>query len=435
MSSEQASIREAIQLLSQLFTSCGCPKFPSEIFRRAKFSQPSVTRELWQLLSHAVRVSNAMDKGHAPAVPFASISDSNLPHVALQVRGYLLVSLGYTRTAFFSVDHSEINSRELLLAFGWLLNQSKLLLRLKTYHATAIVTLKLPFSAAGRKSRESVEQDCERFQKQLEALVDSIQSSSDTRAAKNALQMFVWVRGKLLAQWKASALAQLAYQKLATSIHKSTQAARGGEMLFHLSVHEVFLLKHPKHMSVYLAETEKHLNVLERLIVWELQHETVFWQWMQSVLDQESKEISVNGSEKQELAHNIEELKAQVNQLECEVKVLLNEKGSSSQHKTTKCSELTVDSGMQWPIPPVKHICSGEGNKSKSLEPLLEELETLSLFDQARFVPRQSPAAKHQQTEVNITDSSTSTAATDDDLIVSEEAIYKLKVELCEHLH
>lgn len=432
MSSEQSSIREAIQLMSQIFTSCGYPKLPSEFFRRAKFNQPSVTRELWQLLSHAVRVSSAMDKGHAPLIPFAIISDNDLPHIVLKVRGYFLVSLGYPRSAFFSVHHNEISSRELLLAFGWLLYQSKLFLRLKTYHATAIITLKLPSSAAGR-SREHVEQDCDRFRKQLEALLDLLQSCSDAKAAKNALQMLIWVRGKLLAQWKAAALRQIAYQRLASSIHKSTHAVRGGETPCHLSVHEVFLLKHPKHMSMYLSETEKHLNVLEKLVVWELEHETIFWHWMQSVIDQEGKEASANESKQQELEHGIEELKAQVHQLQSELSVILNEKGISHYVSHKKVTEPTANREMQRTIP--KYHPSSEGSsKTKSLEPL-SDVVILSSMDQAQFVPRQLPSTKtmlHPKTEENATYSST---ARDNDLIASKETIYKLKMELCEHVH
>lgn len=438
MTSEQhATIRETIQLLSQILSSCGCPKLPSEVFRKAKFNQPSVTRELWQLLSHTVRISNALDKGRAPEIPFTSIADSSLPYAALQVRGYLLVSLGYTRSAFFSVNYSHVNSRELLLAFGWLLHQSKLFLRLKTYHAAAASTLTstFPFSAAGRKSREHVEQDCERFRKQLETLLGALQSCCDTKGAKNAIQVLIWVRGKLLAQWKAAALGQLAYQKLANAIHKSTQVAHSGETPSHLSVHEMFLLKHPKHMAIYAAKTEKHLNVLERLLVWELEHETIFWQWIQSVLDQESEMASMSETDMQGLVRDVEELKAQVHQLECELNVPSNDRDvtESTCHKKKRCSESQppFNSEMQELAQRAKHISLESDSKAKSLEPSLEG-ETLSPLDQARFVPKQLPMRKANHVGGNSTDSLTAGRLGGD--VLSEEVIHKLKVELCEQL-
>ena len=434
MSSEQACIRESIQLLAQILTSCGCPKLPSEVFRRAKFNQPSVTTELWQLLSHAVRVSNALDEGRAPEIPFAIISDKNLPQAALQVKGYLLVCLGYARSAFFSVDHSQISSRELLLAFGWLLRQSNFFLRLKTYHATAVNTLTLP---ASRKSREHVEQDCERFRKQVETLLSALRSCTDTKGAKNALQTLVWVRGKLLAQLKAAALGQLAYQKLASEIHKST--IRSGRDPSHLSIHEVFLLKHPKCMAMHISETEKHLYVLERLLAWELEHETIFWQWMQSVLDQDSKEGYVNDdTEIQEHLHTVEGLKAQVYQLECELDVLLKERGIIKNvcHKKKICSELTVDGRINGLTQCFKHL-SLEGD---SMSKLSLDVETLSPMDLARLVPRQLPVTKTKSYAPPVGEKNCdfSTCVADggpgSNLALSEEFLYKLKVDMCEQL-
>ena len=63
-----------------------------------------------------------------------------------------------------------------------------------------------------------------------------------------------------------------------------------------LAIHNLFLLRYPKQLALYLKRLEWHITSLQNLLQWE-QHETVFWPWMESVLDQQSRQADTHESE------------------------------------------------------------------------------------------------------------------------------------------
>ena len=308
----QRGAREAIQHLSSIITDCAIPKVPSELFRQAKFNKDEATAVLWTLLLNVVQLLLYLESRTAfdeicDSLRYHSLShtssDRNTWQVGTMVVKKYLLSLGYTRVEFYCTPIGP-GSRELLMAFGWLIQESELMKKLFLYHLERADATVVPLRATQAFIvRERVE-ECDKFNKELSQILSGLaetkleqkssnaklQSSDIVAKVDEGLQKLAWLRGKLLAEWKSTLTARLAYVRLAHRLHRSTLTQRqGSEKPPHLNVHELFLLRYPDHLSSYIKRVEHHVACLQRLLQWQL-HERVFWQWMESVLDLHERE-------------------------------------------------------------------------------------------------------------------------------------------------
>ena len=305
--------REAIQHLSSIITDCSIPKVPSESFRQAKFNRDEATSVLWTLLLNVVQLlllleSRTKHDEIRDSVLYHSLlptsSDTNYTQIAtLVVRKYLL-SLGYSRVEFYCVQFDS-GSRELLIAFGWLLHKSKLIEKLYTYHLDMAGATLIPFRVSKVFAIRGTVEECESIGAELseitsdlsrvasrQKMVDRHQSNDSVMKIDNTLQKLAWMRGTLGAKWKSALNSQMAYLRLAHRLHKSTLTQHQhftNDKRPHLSVHELFLLRYPEQLFIYLKNVEHHVSCLQRLAQWQL-YEPVFWQWMGSVLDLHERE-------------------------------------------------------------------------------------------------------------------------------------------------
>ena len=79
-----------------------------------------------------------------------------------------------------------------------------------------------------------------------------------------------------------SAAVKLSHNTLQSTRSSATSQPKSAHQL---SLHDLFLLRYPECMGTVLKRQGKHVACLESLARWR-QHEPVFWQWMESVLDQ-----------------------------------------------------------------------------------------------------------------------------------------------------
>ena len=309
----QPGAREAIQHLSSILTDCSIPKVPSESFRQAKFNRDEATCVLWTLLLNIVQLllfleSKITHEGIRDSVRYHSLlptsPDSQL--ASLVIRKYLF-SLGYSRVEFYCVPLNS-GSRELLMAFGWLLHKSRLIEKLYAYHTEMASTIWVPLRANKAfvvrgvvNESESIEAEMVEIMNDLSRVAQgqkatSRHQSNDTmmKIFDEGLEKLAWTRGRLQAKWKSTLTSQTAYQKLAHRLHKSTLTQQQSSHISankppHLNVHELFLLRHREQLSSYLKQMEHHVLCLQKLIQWQL-YEPVYWQWMESVLDLHERE-------------------------------------------------------------------------------------------------------------------------------------------------
>ena len=327
----QQGIRNVIHTLLSLLEDAGVPRIPSESFRKAKFNQPEVSMSFWTMLFHVIHLAKTLDCPSSTLQSTGNTSNHQSEYIILRVRKYFF-SLGYSRLHFFT---DPVTSRELVLAFAWLLCKTELARKLTEHHYRAANTVRIPLRTGQRFLVETLERDIESFKEEVEQVWKETFNSSDSFNAKNelntdqleiALKKMAWLNGKVKCRLNSALSTQHGYQKLSHQIHHYTKQPSNGE---HLTVHEVFLLRHPEQLSSYLKDLEKHLVALQRLLEWR-SCEPLFWQWMESVLDlDEQEKLRETGSPEDESGEPVakvlsrEELEMRVRALERDVTMLV----------------------------------------------------------------------------------------------------------------
>ncbi|NXL77091.1 TEDC1 protein, partial [Leptocoma aspasia] len=162
-------------------------------------------------------------------------------------------------------------SRELLLAFSWLLHSLGLLEqllarnRVQTGDDTSVCTCEdeLPKSQEGTS-----------------------EAGPEDRVDVRYLQ---WLNGRLRLQWCSLHAQHQEQCKLLHKIHLFTSGSHMDQNLGHFSVTETDLIRQPDNYKQLLQLLESETMQLEAFLEWK-QLEPIYWQWMETVLDNMTEE-------------------------------------------------------------------------------------------------------------------------------------------------
>ena len=121
----------------------------------------------------------------------------------------------------------------------------------------------------------------------------SLGIASSSACLETALQKVLWLKGTLGGSCASVHNAHKAAVKLSHSLLQSSTLHGSQTRRQPLTIHNLFLLCYPEQLALYLKRLEWHTASLKNLLQWE-QHETVFWQWMQSVLDEQSRQADTH---------------------------------------------------------------------------------------------------------------------------------------------
>lgn len=305
---QQQSIRDTIHLLLSLFSECGMPRVPSECFRRAKYNRVGAAEALWKLTFHLMQALMVLDgnmcDGNMNTITYLPITASNLPKVQTILRRYML-ELGYEREEFYLPN---VGSQEMLLALAWLLHRSSFIAKLSSHFLTIANTTEVPLKSASKHLVEHVLEENRLMGCELENILAQFKPSSQTDSCIEALHKLVWFKGKLDAKFKSVQGLCLAYHSMADKIHKSTcmnSSIFRGAGKGHLSTHEVFLLRYPTQMKSYLAKLKRCVGVLQKIVQWQ-DCESLFWQWMESILDMQEEEKEKKSGQDDDVSEHID---------------------------------------------------------------------------------------------------------------------------------
>nr|XP_009668114.1 PREDICTED: LOW QUALITY PROTEIN: uncharacterized protein C14orf80 homolog [Struthio camelus australis] len=183
---------------------------------------------------------------------------------------------GYGRPELYRLpSDGSAGSRELLLAFSWLLHRISLLEqllarnRIRTGDETSVCTCEddLPNSQKGRTEMapEYYPED------------------------KIDVRYLQWLNGRLRFQWRSLYALHQEQCKLLHKIHLFTSGSHMNKILGHFSVTETDLVRQPENYKQLLQFLESETVQLEAFLEWK-QLEQVYWQWMETVLDDMAEE-------------------------------------------------------------------------------------------------------------------------------------------------
>uniref|UniRef100_A0A8C0BWR9 Tubulin epsilon and delta complex 1 n=1 Tax=Buteo japonicus TaxID=224669 RepID=A0A8C0BWR9_9AVES len=173
---------------------------------------------------------------------------------------------GYGRPELYRLpSDGSAGSRELLLAFSWLLHRLSLLEqllarnRVKTGDETSVCTCEddLPNSQTGTTEIAP--------EYGLEDRVD--------------VRYLQWLNGRLRFQWRSLHAQHQEQCKLLHKIHLFTSGSHMDQTLGHFSVTETDLVRQPENYKQLLQLLELETMQLEAFLEWK-QLEPVYWQWM-----------------------------------------------------------------------------------------------------------------------------------------------------------
>ena len=277
---KSSEVRKAIQTLSCILSNFNLPRVPSEVFRQAKFNKPAASGNMLQLLYHSCELLSQLVKD--PYTPRPQLTSNIQPTLESLNERWMLFAIrkflkqsGYIRNQFYS----EQNSRELLLALGWVIFKHGLIIKLRK---SVINRSLLPMKQSVMALLDQVETDQLNIQKEM------LQVESDLCKDKchiNALHKLVWINGRITTQFKNLNRSLSMYEKLARNIYSYTRT-EGKEGL---EVYEVYLLRHKESLSRYIHDLEKQLSLLHLFSEWE-KLSPVFAKWLISILEMEEEE-------------------------------------------------------------------------------------------------------------------------------------------------
>ncbi|XP_073466830.1 tubulin epsilon and delta complex protein 1 isoform X2 [Aquarana catesbeiana] len=117
-----SNIKHALCALCRVLSFCGCVSDP-ETFRKAKFNRPEAASEFWKLL-HCLLIQTYSRWDNSSILRNGKGTKGN----EIRYVKSLLQIQGYGRPAFYELaDDGTEGSREILLAFSWLLYTGKIL--------------------------------------------------------------------------------------------------------------------------------------------------------------------------------------------------------------------------------------------------------------------------------------------------------------------
>ena len=402
---QQLSIRGTIHLLSSLLTECcGIPRSPLECFRQGKFNKEEAILNLWRLTFHTAQIIKFLGdlKGDhqvqfmEPSM-FIFITEKNLPAMQTILRQYLF-ELGYKQERFF--DTSQCGSREVLLAFGWLLNKSRFF-SLLTRHLLAFANrTAIPLNILHKHHLEEILNESTQLKSDAQGLTSLVKLKGakglSPDACIKALHNLVWLRGCVDHRWKSMVNAHSAYLKSAYKIHRSVNnltGTRSPSMMRNMSLHEVFLLRFPNQFKAHVYELSRCVSMLQKLVQWQ-ECEPLFWQWMESVLNLHEEEKEQNHRCTISTGDNREALLVKWKNLQEEMESLLQENKKHMdrldrllEHKTRTLEHNEVNRHERHTKKQLLFECPLVSLSVKSTSPVVTSmLEELTAIDDPAFV-------------------------------------------------
>ncbi|XP_065411806.1 tubulin epsilon and delta complex protein 1 isoform X5 [Chrysemys picta bellii] len=250
-----------------------------ETFRLAKFDRPEASLQIWRLLYSLLKQIHDGGWTEPDTIGGSCVEDDerNMSEHAgssgTQIRFVksVLRYHGYGRPEFYQLpsDGSQ-GSRELLLAFSWLLNRISLLERLLTVNRVkigdeaSVCTCEDNLSNSWKDRTEIALEPC------LKREVD--------------VRYLQWLTGRLRFQWRSLHVDHQEQCKLLHKIHSYTSGCHMDQTIGHFSVTETDLIRQPDSYKQLLQSLESETSRLEAFLEWK-RLEPVYWHWMETVLD------------------------------------------------------------------------------------------------------------------------------------------------------
>ena len=304
-SSKTSGVREAIHTLSLMLSAVNLPRLPSEVFRQAKLDSEGANESMLELLHQTSLYVNQLPKSGEKRASFqfkpSPFSAKNIQWIKISVMK-CLHSLGYRNVDFFTSE--QVSSRQLLLAFGWLMHRCRLVQHFTEHHLYHLNHPTLPEQICPDALLDHLVHSVQEWRDEVTAV------ESSTSDITSQMHKLVWLSGRFKHEYNALSQTISAYRSLCQRLHVVSE---GGPQ----SVFEAVLQRYPEHLDSYCKQATHHLAALQVIEEWSSQA-NVFWQWMESVYD-----LHEGSTARRQQASDLQSLISEVSHLEKKVKDLV----------------------------------------------------------------------------------------------------------------
>ena len=282
-----ANVQKTIRLFCTLFEDTGAPRPSAETLRMAKFNKGEAVEDMWSLLSQLIVLFRYLFQQKIPracssAVSWHCIARSEILHS--------LYACGYRRVKLFALCSVDASARELLLAFAWMLSHMRFFEHLQHCYVANLSADTVPCRPQERGMLVAGERKLANF-------VSSASSYEDSELPR----LLAGLHQQVVNACRLHLSSEQALIRHTHTIHRHTLSAvkaagaHGQVKAPHLTVHEAYLLRHPKLMEEHLRVMKVSTQGLANLLDWRQNHEQLFWQWMDSVVELERATASETG--------------------------------------------------------------------------------------------------------------------------------------------
>ena len=331
-------VKESIQLLLSILSGSAhsSPKVSPETIRQAKFNNPSSSPEILTLLHHTLQLLDRMSTQSGSTTPIFlpdPPAEQDKEWSLMYVRKRLL-SLGYVSRLGFYQGGSDVlglESRELLLALGWVILQYNVVERIGIMHIHTLTNPPLPLKEPINGLIEGINLLLDGFKSQMEEIRREMHTNSLTLSS---IERLVWLKGRLDKEFRTLYRMSHTYQKLRNRISEYTISSKDSP----LSLQDMYFLRHAERLKVYLKESETSLMLLKQCHEWSNdggKARTVVSNWFNSVL-----ELALKEEETSKPTHDLSSasLEKDIKLLEISVKKLQTERTYDLQRLEMICA-------------------------------------------------------------------------------------------------
>ncbi|XP_069116586.1 tubulin epsilon and delta complex protein 1-like [Argopecten irradians] len=281
-----SQVRETIELLTKLLRRNGTSKIKAEVFRLAKFNSDEATVPFWRLLFELLYF---MKYGVIDDVTIKAYSELTQEELAVYVKKSMQSRGFYSKEFSLLPNDMSSGSRELLLAFAWLMCKENVIVKFMEQCSSPV----------DENTLSVYEFDLE----------ENIHSSNYLTCSKSLnpvqkVQHLQLLNGKMRSSLKRLYSLQREKFKLDHKVRECTQGVSLTPSLSHLTALEVHMLKHPDLLKKVFHLLEKDNERLQILLSWSEQEER-FWKWMESVLDLKMQDSSTGQTTGKMMYYNI----------------------------------------------------------------------------------------------------------------------------------
>ena len=263
-----SQVRETIECLCHILFYHGSKKISAEAFRKAKYDKPEATESMW----FALYCFTCLDEKR--------FAENECEKLVAPVEGegdkivrfckHKMLFKGFTSTKFYSLpEDMAFGSRQVLISLGWLLANEKVINNLIKRTKSMLAEDPRMFLVAS--GYNDVGADILRSPRY--SLNDFL------RNLQNNLDSLIWLNGKMVAIQRKLLASKQEYALILSKAH--TAVSQGATN--HLSLQEVYLLRHQSELQELQELLENENSYFQSLLVWKRKQGT-FWKWMCSIL-------------------------------------------------------------------------------------------------------------------------------------------------------